>query len=161
MHANQLRGGAALVCQCFCSGLLVSFWPGIGWGNLTVPPASKETVSPSNPILYSVFRGGKGGGSRNSSYWVGTHQIPMANSIVSYNAYSRWCWKCGGIYLPFLGLNPQLFYKLFDSKLYLVKSGSNYMTFDVVNTFFKNKKMISLSIYTLINREVVLSSITT
>ena len=44
------------------SGLLVSFCPGPGngWGNLTVPPASKEAVSPSKPILYSVFcRGGK------------------------------------------------------------------------------------------------------
>ena len=46
------------------SGLLVSFCPGPGngWGNLTVPPASKEAVSPSKPILYSVFcRGGVGG----------------------------------------------------------------------------------------------------
>ena len=46
------------------SGLLVSCCPGPGngWGNLTVPPASKEAVSPSKPILYSVFcRGGVGG----------------------------------------------------------------------------------------------------
>ena len=68
-------------------GLLVSCCPGPGssWGNLAVPPASKEAESPSTLFLFCSVQGlGGGGGLISRPFGVGVSKFQRRSSRMGH-----------------------------------------------------------------------------